>query len=172
MKQKITQTDDYLLLVSDKDIKEEKLRFILDNRDGMNGFIHQVSVVLSGNQCPEITAHYPLNGAPLLDRVPLLPELTKVYSEHDVIDLMIWAEINGRNFTGTDIDGRLIQFKNKIKSFGQPKAPKLFISEMINFCKDCGEYDCFNAECAADIEIPKTTTNKHGQIVLIGTYEY
>ena len=169
MKQEIIQTDDYLILVSDKDIKEKRLRFILDNRDGMNGLLHQVSVVLSGKDCPEITAHYPLNGAPFLDGVPLLPELTKAYSEHDVIDLMIWAEINGRNFTGTDVDGRLIQFKNKIKSFGQPKYPKWFIQETVKQVLYPGlpESDCDNR-----VWYERTTTNKHGQAVLIGTYEY
>jgi hypothetical protein len=43
-----------IFITSDEDIKEEKLRWIIDYRPNMNGFIHQVSVVLDLNLCPEI----------------------------------------------------------------------------------------------------------------------
>lgn len=44
----------HIYITSDEEIKEERLRWIVDNRNGMNGFIHQVSVILDSNICPEI----------------------------------------------------------------------------------------------------------------------
>jgi len=43
-----------IYITSDKEIKDEILRWIIDNREGMNGFIHQVSVILDSKICPEI----------------------------------------------------------------------------------------------------------------------
>jgi hypothetical protein len=43
-----------IYITSDEEIKEERLRLIIDNREGMNGFIHQVSVILDSKICPEI----------------------------------------------------------------------------------------------------------------------
>jgi hypothetical protein len=43
-----------IYITSDKEIKDERLRWIIDNREGMNGFIHQVSVILDSKICPEI----------------------------------------------------------------------------------------------------------------------
>lgn len=44
----------HLYILSDEEIKEKRLRWIIDNRENMNGFIHQVSVVLDSKLCPEI----------------------------------------------------------------------------------------------------------------------
>ena len=82
MKHKLIKTDNYLLVVDDSGIKESRLRYIFDNRQGLNGFIHQVSVVLDSKLCPEIIAHLPLNNSPILEGVFLLPPL------EDDIDLM------------------------------------------------------------------------------------
>jgi hypothetical protein len=43
-----------IYITSDEEIKDERLRWIIDNREGMNGFIHQVSVILDSKICPEI----------------------------------------------------------------------------------------------------------------------
>jgi hypothetical protein len=43
-----------IYITNSEEIKEERLRFIIDNREGMNGFIHQVSVILDSKICPEI----------------------------------------------------------------------------------------------------------------------
>jgi hypothetical protein len=75
MKHKLIKTENYLLVVDELEIKESRLRYIFDNRQGLNGFIHQVSVVLDSKLCPEIIAHLPLNNAPILEGVPLLPPL-------------------------------------------------------------------------------------------------
>jgi hypothetical protein len=82
MKHKLIKTDNYLLVVDDSGIKESRLRYIFDNRQWLNGFIHQVSVVLDSKLCPEIIAHLPLNNSPILEGVFLLPPL------EDDIDLM------------------------------------------------------------------------------------
>jgi hypothetical protein len=82
MKHKLIKTENYLLVVDELEIKESRLRYIFDNRQGLNGFIHQVSVVLDSKLCPEIIAHLPLNNSPILEGVFLLPPL------EDDIDLM------------------------------------------------------------------------------------
>ena len=40
----------------------------------------------------------------------------KKLDEKDIIELMIWAENNGRDYIGTDKKGRTLQFKKKIQS--------------------------------------------------------
>jgi hypothetical protein len=44
----------HIYITNSEEIKEEKLRWIIDNRPNMNGFIHQVSVFLDSKICPEI----------------------------------------------------------------------------------------------------------------------
>jgi hypothetical protein len=44
----------HLYITSDEEIKDARLRWIIDNRKGMNGFIHQVYVILDSKICPEI----------------------------------------------------------------------------------------------------------------------
>jgi hypothetical protein len=44
----------HIYITSDEEIKERRLRFIMDNRERMCGLIHQVSVVLDSKICPEI----------------------------------------------------------------------------------------------------------------------
>lgn len=46
----------HLYILNHEEIKKERLRWIMDNREGMNGFIHQVSVILDSKLCPEIIA--------------------------------------------------------------------------------------------------------------------
>ena len=75
MLHKLIKTDNYLLVVDKSEIKESRLRYIFDNRQGMNGFIHQVSVVLDSKLCPKIIAHLPLNNSPVLEGIDLLPAL-------------------------------------------------------------------------------------------------
>jgi hypothetical protein len=87
MEHKLIKTENYLLVVDDSEIKESRLRYIFDNRQEINGFIHQVSVVLDSKLCPEIIAHLPLNNSLILEGVDLLPPL-----EDDVEKL---AELNG-----------------------------------------------------------------------------
>lgn len=44
----------HIYITSDEEIKQRRLRFIMDNRERMCGLIHQVSVVLDSKICPEI----------------------------------------------------------------------------------------------------------------------
>lgn len=43
-----------IYITSDEKIEEERLRWIIDNRQKMNGLIHEVSVILDSKICPEI----------------------------------------------------------------------------------------------------------------------
>lgn len=44
----------HLYVTSNETVPYNKQRWIIDNRVGMNGFIHQVSIVLDTDLCPEI----------------------------------------------------------------------------------------------------------------------
>ncbi len=205
MKQKITQTDDYLLLTSSDGDRQPEDYFLVNKTVEQCLTSSEADDLSLGKPYQKITAYYPLNGAPVLDGVPLLPELpnekeleklaeeaipiedetsfyerkvwidgyraaTKIYSEADLREAFTegWnsCEDNEGDETYTQAFNRAMESLRKIN------CPKWFILEMINFCNDCGEEDCFNNECAADIEMPKTTTNEQGQTVLIGTYEF
>ena len=50
----IGRANQHIYITSDEEIKEKRLRFIMDNREGMCGLIHQVSVVLDSKICPKI----------------------------------------------------------------------------------------------------------------------
>ena len=60
----------HIYILSNNKIKEEKLRWIVDNRKGMNGFIHQVSAILNSKVCPEIIATTDLN-LQIHDKTPI-----------------------------------------------------------------------------------------------------
>ena len=76
MKQPIIQTENYLLVVGDSDIKEGDYFYYVfgDNPEIV------LCEIATGNpnkrtNCNKIIGHLPLNNAPVLDGVPLLPEL-------------------------------------------------------------------------------------------------
>jgi hypothetical protein len=73
----------HLYIVSEDEITEERLRWIIDYRDGMNGFIHQVSSILDSKLCPEIiaTTHNSLNIHWNINDHKSLPQLSKTFIE-------------------------------------------------------------------------------------------
>jgi hypothetical protein len=84
MTNNIIKTDNYLLIVIDEEIKEGDWH-IYSNKDGsLNGpygvrkFLHNDYRYLNAYKCKKLISHLPLNGAPVLEFVPLLPP----YSRH------------------------------------------------------------------------------------------
>jgi len=70
MKHKLIQTENYLLVVDDSEIKIDDLYL---NQTG--NVIEKLTyrIPSSGHWCKKIIAHLPLNGAPVLEGVDLLP---------------------------------------------------------------------------------------------------
>jgi hypothetical protein len=171
----IIKTDNYLLIVSDEDIKVGDYTF-----QEASNLISKYNNAYS----KKITAHLPLNNSPILEGVDLLPPLEDdkaicpypeekqnaidwhngynkakekyKYTEED-IDKAYWA---GMKFVGED-KGSYEEF---IKSLQQPKYPIRFECEMVT--------RVFDVYPQTINHIPKTTTNSQGQEVLMGKYIY
>ncbi len=185
MKHKIIQTENYLLVVDDSEIKEGDYTF-----QEASNLISKYNNAYS----KKIIAHLPLNGAPILEGVDLLPpledEVEKLavnnandfyekyrteweakkngfidgyntakekykYTEDD-IDKAYWA---GMKFVGED-KGSYEEF---IQSLQQPKMPIEFDCE-IDLSKHNGQ---FRTKYGI-----KTTTNSQGLTQWVGTYLY
>jgi len=74
MKYEIIQTENYLLVVSDEEIKDNDwyLGLKLKVNKAENGIHH---VANAHSKIKKIICHLPLNGAPYLDGVDVLPEI-------------------------------------------------------------------------------------------------
>jgi hypothetical protein len=201
MKHKLIKTENYLLVVDDSEIKESRLRYIFDNRQGLNGFIHQVSVVLDSKLCPEIIAHLPLNNAPILEGVPLLPpledyveQLARTYTVNtpDNDPVRIYAFIAGYNkakekYKYTEEDLRIaiqqaflsgverLEDFEKVESMikGNIQQPKYPVAfeSTIGVCSKWLAEQCDN-NCCGQPEKIKTIISSQGQTQLVGTYIY
>jgi hypothetical protein len=75
MTHKIIQTENYLLVVDDSKIKGDDI--VLVNNEYHTNDIRKFTTALGGKSewCKKIIAHLPLNNAPILEGVPLLPPL-------------------------------------------------------------------------------------------------
>lgn len=81
MTHNIIKTHNYLLIVSDEEIKEGDWH-MYSNKDGsLNGpygfrrFLHNDYRCLNAYKCKKLISHLPLNNSPVLEGVPLLPPL-------------------------------------------------------------------------------------------------
>ena len=187
MLHKIIQTDNYLLVVDESEIKEGDCYL---SPSGIWFYNH-----LNPNHnknCKKVLAHLPLNNSPILEGVPLLPlleddETICPYPEEkqNAVD---WH--NGYNkarekykYTEEDLREALFEVLNTskeeccathtkdsivrrvIKSLQQTKYPIGFESEMVSDIPSkevMGEFD----------SRPKTTINSQGITQLVGTYIY
>jgi hypothetical protein len=125
MTHNIIKTHNYLLIVSDEEIKEGDWH-MYSNKDGsLNGpygfrrFLHNDYRCLNAYKCKKLISHLPLNNSPVLEGVPLLPpledevlELVQAYviNTPDNEPLRVYAFIEGYNkakekykFTDEDI---------------------------------------------------------------------
>ena len=79
MRYDIIKTEKYLLICDDSEIKIADWYFDTTDEAALNP-IYQKSQTLSVyDDCKKIIAHLPLNGAPVLEDVPLLPSIPKHY---------------------------------------------------------------------------------------------
>jgi hypothetical protein len=171
MKHEIIQTDNYLLVVDDK-------------YEAISYEIPPTKYVL---------AHLPLNNAPTLEGVPLLPpledEVEKLVKEHWEDDKELnnpssfkagynkakekykYTEEDLRTLIGKirsalpkhNYNHYSIDYDEIIKSLQQPKYPVGFECEIV---------DTSNMGVTLSYPLTKTITNSQGQTVLVGTYKY
>jgi len=192
MKHNIIETENYLLIVSDEEIKAGNFYLLIPenivklSRSGLPTNIREWA---------KIIAHLPLNNSPVLEGVDLLPpiedEVDKL-SEQEIpyiMDTLRWGFKKGYNkakekykYTEFDIikafeygwnqrhygridENELLKIqKIFIQSLQQPKIPVGFECDMENKIAIDG-HTVIGSE-------PKTTTNSQGQTVLVGKYIY
>ena len=179
----IIKTDNYLLVVDESEIKYDVWH--LDN-----GVIKKWKGNLHSNRLTskKIIYHLPLNNAPILEGVPLLPPLE---DEVEKLEMEYFIELEKRrevakNFTG-QVAGRhpdafghsemnymnrgYIEGYNKAKEkYNKAKYPVAFEST-IGVCSKWLAEHCDN-NCCGKPEKIITITNSQGIIQVVGKYIY
>lgn len=201
MKHDIIKTDNYLLIVSDEDIKVGDVFYGI--ADGsIKPFIkiadeNTVEIVnwqlnrSAKSPNKKITKHLPLNNAPILEGVPLLPPLEDDESicpypeeKQNAVD---WH--NGYNkakekykYTEEDLRTAIQQaFLSGVERLEDFEKVESMVMENIQQPKYPIGFECEDEVCVfgnhthydpkiEDYVKPKTTTNSQGQTVLVGKY--
>lgn len=88
----IIKTDNYILITSDEDIKEEG--WATDSY-GVFRYANDNPCQKVFGDCKKIIAHLPLNNSPILDGVDLLPPLPMTFPTIECIGDNIWEELTG-----------------------------------------------------------------------------
>ena len=210
MKHNIIKTEYYLLVVDDSEIKQND--FFYGVADGsIKPFIeiadeNTVKIVtwqlnvIGKSPNKKIAAHLPLNGAPVLEGVPLLPPLENEVEE--VWEQGLEAELKKLPYTkhlddGQYNDGQLVGFEFGA-TWGYNKAKEKYkyteedLRKAIRMCKgeftieeiiqslqqpkmpvafECEKIYCGYIEDEALMKT-KTTTNPQGQTEWVGKYIY
>jgi len=188
MKHKIIQTENYLLVVDDSEIKAGDWIYNKEREPSILQCMGKGSL----RGWSKIIAHLPLNNSPILEGVDLLPPLEDEAIGHPLVDYVNSKHtqeecigfIDGYNkakekykYTEEDlrkawnaayIDALAIDeetykplfFEDFIQSLQQPKYPIAF---------EC-EIEVYMHSINGDIVKPKTTTNSNGQTVWVGKY--
>jgi hypothetical protein len=187
---KIIETPEYLLAVSDKEIKElDTVYNQIPNSIKKVKSKEELNLVKTinerANEIQKIIAYQPKGNAPELD-LPLLPEMVVEprgfdefeYTEEDLRK----AFRAGSSYaigSHTDFKQTHLNEKNYIKSLKTPKTPEWFVAEAGKNigCKDpmvCLRGCTITTESCKqpiiDFSKLKTTTNSEGKQVLVGTY--
>jgi hypothetical protein len=185
MEFKIIQTKNYLLVVSDAEIKKGDgyLTFKLDETTKWQTSIpdevkiadlnktNEFMVLPYSKYCKKIIAHLPLNGAPYLDGVDVLPEIENNVDVMEVFDMAcdLLLEVMSKNPPPRE---EAILRTNQIKELNQPKHPIAFECEA-----DTKIIDSLAKQPHMMIGLTiksyfKTITNADGRAQWIGTYKF
>lgn len=205
MKLEIIYTEDYILAVSDEDVKEDTL-FTDDNKIFKcrnifeNGVEDDDGLLHKTQNCKKLVAHLPLNNAPKLKGVPLLPEIVV---EDDVEKLAeSYADFSndyismsfGTKFNETSKRDFIAGYKAATKRYSEEDLRKSFEAGMYFVGEDKGSYEEFIQSLkqlpkyfVAKMETTKSevfrendnvpyallkTTTIQGQLYLSGHYVY
>lgn len=195
----LIQTDSYLLIVDDSEIKDARPHIGKYYYDKDNSVIGKFPSHLTDlHVCKKIIAHLPLNGTPVLKGVDLLPpiedEVDRIYE--DMEDLFhkkyddtfhYYSFVEGYNkakekykFTEEDI---MSAMKRAVKYYSHmwDDSDGEKIIQSIQQLKTPVAFECEmdikcwcmkpeNGGCAECNQKPKTTTNSQGQTMWVGKY--
>lgn len=200
MKYELIKTENYLLVVSDEEIKDGD-GVLFDGTAivglAMNGFVQS-------EDDKKIIAHLPLNNAPYLDGVDVLPDFEDEVSkiESDAMNDYIKAKnnqdkcigfIDGYNkaketykYTEDDLrrafnaglmnkysrTGEAVAETEFIQSLNQPKLPIAFVCETEKKLVMNLGIDVFNPNSHIYLNQPKTITNSEERTEWVGKYEF
>jgi hypothetical protein len=186
MKEEIIYTDDYALILSDEQTKENDWGYIRFQ----GGDVKLIGKYFADDWL-KVIAHRPLTDAPILEGVPLMPKFTQ---EDDVVKIADVLKVGstyrdyehlvkrgiiiGYNkaketykYTEDDLrkvieasrDIRYVTYSEDelIQSLQQPKRPKYFECEIARITKFNGEPDYFELN---------SKPNSQGQTELVGEY--
>jgi hypothetical protein len=168
MKHNIIKTNEYLLVCDDSEIKVGDYIYDLDLQKIV--IANDLKTITSkSTNCwyyKKIIAHHPLNGAPILDDIAVLPSLPQEdgihhrekykYTEEDLV--RAWTA--GRAFFNMDFS-----FENWLSNYKEsPQQLKYPIAFEFKMIKWVDELYCMV------VEEPKTITNSEGRIEWVGKY--
>ena len=170
MTHKLIKTDNYLLVVDDSEIKQSDWIYNEEREPSIVQCIGKGSL----RGWAKVIFHLPLNNAPILEGVDLLPPLeddveakgyTKAkekyrYTEEDLRKAFQCGQQWVHEITNTDKDPT--NFNELIQSLQQPKCPVAF---------EC-EIELYDEGGFSPERKPKAITNSQGQTQLVGTYKY
>jgi hypothetical protein len=178
MTHKIIQTDNYLLVVDDSKITEgdwfisiprgtiHKCTAVFENNLIDKSWEGRDAVEITKSDCKKIIANLPLNNAPTLEGIDLLPSIEPIgfdeyqYTEED-LRKAIRMGIQKHPYA---FDGKEPKYKYSedeiIQSLQQPKYPIGVECEI--------EYIGFQDE--GDLEVPKSFINSQGLTQWVGEY--
>lgn len=175
MKHNLIKTDNYLLVVDDSEIKQSDWIYNEEREPSIVQCIGKGSL----RGWAKIIAYLPLNGAPVLDGVPLLPSLPQEddkekykYTEEDLRKAIEMAQECSicECFLGPHIEREHTE-KSIIQSLQHhPKYPIAFECEVetiwvSNLDRNVPTKDDL-------IEVPKTITTSQGRTEWVGKYIY
>lgn len=156
MKKTIVKTDNYLLVVDDsviKDVRPYKGKWHLEKGYILNRFPIYLTDL---SECKLVISHLPLNDAPILEGVPLLPPLEV---EDDVWSLGLKERLDELPYTkhlddGGYNDGQVVGFENGAEwGYNKAREKYKFTEEdmMEAMLKICDYYaDSLNTEGVLD----------------------
>jgi hypothetical protein len=164
MKHNLIKTDNYLLVVDDSEIKQSDWIYNEEREPSIVQCIGKGSL----RGWAKIIAYLPLNGAPVLDGVPLLPSLPQEddkekykYTEEDIRAIKrILIYDDDKND-----EEKISEVIRVIESLQhRPKLPIAFECEVITRV-----YDVYPQRTERK---PKTITNSEGRTEWVGKYIY
>jgi len=197
MKNEIIYTDDYALIVSDEQAKENDWGYI----QFQGGDVKLVGKYFA-DDWRKIIAHRPLTDAPIIEGVPLLPEFEvddflnteiQVVGDNKTMSVSNFLKKYGKEtykyteedlikafkagHSGAFVKGHTVpHYKEYIESFQESKRPKYFECEMEPKYKHKGAvkgiYGSGFRTQNLMYGLPKTITNSQGQKELVGSYIY
>ncbi len=197
MKHKLIKIDNYLLVVDDSEIKDYYYDFFVNKLKHSGGDKYAKSDIAK-----QVIAHLPLNNAPILEGLPLLPplenEVEKLANKWAIDNSDITMESNsalnkgfkgGYNkakekykYTEEDLRKAMSMYKGaftKAIVYTQEQIIQSLQQPKMPVAFECEKVTIWTRNADRNVPtlddfdyVPKTITNSQGQTQLVGTYIY